>query len=150
MNLSVKAIPKKVVNAKLTQLDLEMDSIVKNETMTDKEKVTAYLSTLRRYLTFQSQKEKDDLILIRKELQPLSKSKILAHVLSVFKSKAFEILEGLPNQVTWDETGMTQINSIPVGIHISELLSNVVRKKKKKNIPGSHLFNEIVRSWQVY
>lgn len=159
----------KPIENTLGQMDRDMQSVLKNKTMSDYDKEQMYAQKLGTYVTMRDQRTGTPPVQQQQQQQPLGVSDtkhklpddILASVPKMYRTKADAFLKYIQsdNDISWDSNGQLILNKkiIPKS-HLVDLMHDALRLRKKvkrakgwrelsrhlrsKNIPREILGNE--------
>jgi len=157
------------IDATLTRLDAEMNEILNSNTYKDeREKWTAYLAVLQRYLHYVDndrvqqyyalmQKNKEQVV--DKDRDPqlkhcLNDSVIIETVPAKFRNKAKHLLRRLHEtsmgEFSWDSAGVVTIRGKPIrDSNIVDLVNDAMRARKTAKPTGRRLFGQFLRTIQT-
>lgn len=148
--------PVSPIVVKLSDLDREMDSVLKNETLSADEKVKLYSDVLERYRRYNTQRLHPDPVkveMVKPKGEEEEKAKvssgmedpvieeIVESVPQTFRRRAFLLAKKIKasENMSWNENGelIFRGNLIP-GTNMVDLVNDVLRKRKGRRDPPGH------------
>lgn len=140
-----------------SNLDSEMESLLNDNNMDEKEKWMKYQQVLQRYLHFKEQDRQPLRLSLESDipeppLKPELHQEIITAVPKLFRKKAELLINRLntSNNITWNSVGEVSIKGERlVGSNITDLVSDMVRARKTSNPTGWQKFTDLVKELNV-
>lgn len=141
-----------------SNLDVEMGSLLDNESLGEKEKWVRYQQMLQRYLTLKEQERQPLKVTMEESKQETTRPPVSLHqeiietIPKMFKKKANMLLQRLEssNDVSWDERGVVTIKgNVILGSNIIDLVSDAVRPRKTSNPLGWPQFTSFLKEINI-
>lgn len=149
------------LTSRLSQLDHEMEEVLKNTELSNEEKARLYSQTLQHYLTYYNQRKGEPL---KVQLQPPEPSKepevvqpepvqsneqgrverdIIKALPKALRARGERLIETIrenPDIIKWDSRGQLVFEDRPLrGSHIVDLIGDFMRERKKTQSVFSNL-----------
>lgn len=147
----------------LSVLDKEMIRILKLTTLTDFEKWTLYKQALQKYLHFTNESKKTVALPLVDTHSGNAVEDVKANGAGILKQtldaipmalrtnaeSLYNYVQALQN-ITWDNRGVVSVNNIPLqGSNITDLISDIVRDRKRTSPAGWELFSKTLATANV-